>query len=88
MIAEKTNGHCRDQPGGCTEFQLLQQEVKNGISPKLKEVEGRTKETEDKVDSFNGKLNKILWSVVGMIVTVILGFGGIIVAIMSKYNRG
>jgi hypothetical protein len=40
------NGHCRDQPGGCTEFQLLRQEVKSGLLVKVTEVGG----FEDKPD--------------------------------------
>jgi hypothetical protein len=78
------NGHCRDQPGGCTEFQLLRQEVKNGLSPKLQEVDERTKETEKKVDGFEDKLDKLMWGCVALIVTIIIGCGSIVAAIVSK----
>jgi hypothetical protein len=84
VTVDKTDGHCRGQPGGCTEFQLLQQEVKRGISPKLEEIDERTDKTETKVDGFEGKLNTLIrWSI-GIIVTIIVGCGSIVAAIMLK----
>ncbi len=83
-MGERKNGHCRDQPGGCTEFQLLKQEVERGISPKVKEVEARSKETEQKVESFDRKLNRIFVAVLAAIGTMVVGSGSIIAAILNK----
>jgi hypothetical protein len=83
-MGEQSNGHCKDQPDGCTEFQLLRQEVKDGMSPKLEEIDVRSKATETKVDGFDTKLNRILLAVLAGIVTVIMGSGGIVAALLSK----
>lgn len=81
-MTAQTNGHCRNQPGGCTEFQLLQQEVKEGISPKLKEVGVRAKATEKKVDGFDTKLNRIFLAAIAAIVSILVGSGSIVAAIL------
>ena len=36
MGAENANGHCGKQPGGCTEFQLLEQRM-DGVEQFIKE---------------------------------------------------
>ena len=82
-MAEQTNGHCRNQTDGCTEFQSLEQEVRRGIAPKLKEIDVRSKATETKVDGFDTKLNRVLLAVIASIVAVIMGSGSIVVAILA-----
>ncbi len=84
MQAIKANGHCRNQTDGCTEFQALRQEVKKGISPRLEEIDVRSKATETKVDGFDTKLNRVLLAVIACIVAVIMGSGSIVVAILAN----
>ena len=83
MSESQKNGHCDRQEGGCTEFVSLKQEVEKGLAPKVKEVEKRSKKTEDKVESFDKKLNKIFIAVLAAIVTIIVGSGSIIAAILN-----
>lgn len=81
-MTDQTNGHCRNQTEGCTEFQALRQEVQKGISPRLKEIDVRSKATETKVDGFDTKLNRVLLAVITCIAAVIIGSGSIVAAIL------
>ena len=80
---ENAEGICPIHPKGCMIFQLLRQEVEKGISPKLKEIDVRSKATETKVDGFDTKLNRILLAVVAGIITVIMASGSIVAAILA-----